>query len=215
MTIIKKSFIFLSYVIVAILLSIYGEQLLHWLQSGGTRSLVLTSVAATMFALFPVIPYPVIGGILGAAYGPWLGSGLTWLGSSLASIMMFSAVRYGFQDWGRSLLYRYKQTARITHLFEQNAFMTIFISRLIPVIPSIVVNIYSALSRVPFWPYACASSLGKIPSMFLFAIVGNSLVTSPRNLVFICFVYAGFLLVVYLIYRFFNRHARAVGRKPL
>ncbi|MCM3760702.1 TVP38/TMEM64 family protein [Alkalihalobacillus oceani] len=212
---IKKSFLVLSYVIIAILLSIYGEQLLHWLQSGGTHSLILTSVAATMFALFPVIPYPVIGGILGAAYGPWVGSGLTWLGSSLASIIMFSAVRYGFQDWGRSLLYRYKQTATITHLFERNAFMTIFISRLIPVIPSIVVNIYSALSRVPFWPYACASSLGKIPSMFLFAVVGNSLVTSPRNLVFICFVYAGFLLVVYLIYRFFNRHAAAVDRKPL
>ncbi|MCM3713406.1 TVP38/TMEM64 family protein [Alkalihalobacillus oceani] len=212
---IKKSFIVLSYVIVAVLLSLYGEQLLHWLQTGGTRSLILTSVAATLFSLFPVIPYPVIGGILGAAYGPWLGSGLTWLGSSLASIVMFAAVRYGFQDWGSSLLYRYKHAAKLTHLFERNAFMTIFLSRLIPIIPSIVINIYSALSRVPFWPYACASSLGKIPSMFLFAIVGNSLVTSPGNLVFICFVYAGFLLIVYLLYRFFNRQAPSFGRKPL
>ncbi|KHF40487.1 TVP38/TMEM64 family protein [Halalkalibacter okhensis] len=202
----RKSLVFIGYVLVAVLMYLYGESLLQWIRQGGTEYMLVTSILATFFALFPIIPYPIIGGVLGAAYGPVAGSLVTWIGSSLASILMFAFVRYGYQDWGKKWLYRYDRLSKITILFERNAFMTIFLTRLIPVIPSIVVNIYSALSRVSFIRYSIASSLGKVPSMILFATVGNTLVTNPSDLLYITFYYGSFLLIVYVFFRLFNRY---------
>ncbi|MDT8860572.1 TVP38/TMEM64 family protein [Alkalihalobacillus sp. MEB130] len=201
----RKVFVLLGYVGIAILMYVYGESLLQWIRQGGTEYMIVTSILATIFALFPIIPYPIIGGVLGAAYGPLGGSLITWIGSSLASILMFAFVRYGYQDWGRKWLYRYDRLSKVTVLFERNAFMTIFLTRLIPIIPSIVVNIYSALSRVSFLRYSIASSLGKVPSMILFATVGSTIVTNPGELVFIALFYGSFLLLVYVFFRLFNR----------
>ncbi|GAE35729.1 TVP38/TMEM64 family protein [Halalkalibacter akibai] len=201
----KKSIVFFSYVIIAVLMYLYGEALLNWIRQGGTEYMLVTALLSTFFALFPIIPYPIIGGVLGAAYGPAAGSLVTWVGSSLASILMFAFVRYGYQDWGKQWLHKYKSLSKLTKLFESNAFMTIFLSRLIPFIPSIIVNIYSALSRVSFLRYSVASSLGKIPSMILFATVGNAIVTDPKGLLLVAFFYGLFLLVVYIGFTFFNR----------
>ncbi|GAF63261.1 hypothetical protein BTS2_0152 [Bacillus sp. TS-2] len=211
---IRKISIILIYIAVAILIFLYGENLLIWLQEGGTQFLLLTALLATLFALFPIIPYPLIGAVLGAAYGGLLGSTITWIGSSLASIIMFIFVRYGYQDWGHQLLNRYRSLAKVTILFEQNAFMTIFITRLIPVIPSIIVNIYSALSRVRFLSYAIASSLGKIPAMILFATVGNSFVNNPTQLLFIGGAYLVFLVMVYGFYRLWQKLASKKEELP-
>ncbi|KYG28290.1 TVP38/TMEM64 family protein [Alkalihalobacillus trypoxylicola] len=211
---IRKISIILIYIAVAILIFLYGENLLIWLQEGGTQFLLLTALLATIFALFPIIPYPLIGAVLGAAYGGLLGSTITWIGSSLASIIMFIFVRYGYQDWGHQLLNRYRSLAKVTILFEQNAFMTIFITRLIPVIPSIIVNIYSALSRVRFLSYAIASSLGKIPAMILFATVGNSFVNNPTQLLFIGGAYLVFLVLVYGLYRLWQKLASKKEELP-
>ncbi|GAE24428.1 hypothetical protein JCM9140_355 [Halalkalibacter wakoensis JCM 9140] len=202
----KKALVFFGYLLVAVFMYLFGESLLQWIRQGGTEYMLITSILATFFALFPIIPYPLIGGVLGAAYGPVFGSIITWIGSSLASIVMFAFVRYGYQDWGKKWLHRYDRLSKVTDLFERNAFMTIFITRLIPVIPSIVVNIYSALSRVSFIRYSIASSLGKVPSMILFATVGNTLVTNPSDLLYITLFYGTFLAIVYILFRLFNRY---------
>lgn len=83
--------------------------------------------------------------------------------------------------------------------------MTIFLTRLIPIIPSIIVNIYSALSKVSFVRYTIASSLGKMPSMILFAVVGNTIVNEPKDLLLIAVFYGTFLAVVYFFFRLFKR----------
>lgn len=204
---VKKLFILISYGVIAALIYLYGEWLLEWIQQGGARFIFLTVIIATLLALFPIIPYPIIGGVLGAAYGPFLGSAVTWIGSSLASIIMFMFIRYGYQDWGLSLIRRSDLVTKVTAMFEKNAFMAIFITRLIPIIPSIIVNIYSALSRVSFINYSIASSLGKVPSMILFAVVGNSIATNPSQLLWIALFYSSFLLIVWIGYRAWQRVA--------
>ncbi|TWI59271.1 TVP38/TMEM64 family protein [Halalkalibacter nanhaiisediminis] len=210
----RKALVLLGYVFIALSMYMFEDSLLQWVRQGGTDYLFLTAILATFFALFPIIPYPLIGGVLGAAYGPIIGSLVTWIGSALASIIMFSFVRYGYQDWGQKWLYRYDKLSKVTILFERNAFMTIFLTRLIPVMPSIIVNIYSALSRVTFVNYTIASSLGKVPSMILFAVVGNSIVSNPRDLLYISLFYGVFLLIVYALFRLFS-HFSSIPKEKL
>ncbi|GAK10597.1 TVP38/TMEM64 family protein [Geomicrobium sp. JCM 19039] len=202
----RKLFVLMILVSLALVALLYGEELALWIDQEGTESIFITAAIATLLSLFPIIPYPIIGGILGAIYGSVLGSFVTWVGSAAASIIMFMFVRYGYQDWGERVLNRYATLARINGLFERNSFMTIFLTRLIPIVPSIIVNIYSALSRVGFWSYAIASSLGKIPSMILFATVGSTIVHNPLGLVYVAVFYGLFLLVVYSCYRLWVRY---------
>ncbi|MBH5318637.1 TVP38/TMEM64 family protein [Paenibacillus sp. GSMTC-2017] len=200
---IKKLALAAVYVAIAYLIYIYGDNILAWFQQANSIPLII--IMASIMALFPIIPYPIVGGVIGAALGPILGAVITWAGSSIASILMFLFVRYGYQEWGQRILARNKSISKITVMFERNAFLTILFARMIPFIPSIVVNVYAALSRVSFTSYTIASSLGKIPSMLLFAVVGDSVMSSPQNMPITIAVYAVFIAIALGAYRLWQK----------
>lgn len=206
----KKIALAVFYLGIGFLIYVYGEAILKWFQEAD--NIYLVTVMATIMALFPVIPYPLVGGVIGAAYGPVAGGLITWLGSTAASILMFLFVRYGFQEWGIRILNRYDRIGKLTSMFERNAFLTIAFARCIPIVPSIVVNVYCALSRVSFLTYAIASALGKIPAMLLFAVVGDNLMTEPRNILLTIGIYSVFLGSMLFIHRKWKQRV-AKGRR--
>jgi len=195
----KKVLLAMLYAGIAAAIYLYGESLLAWLR-GGNNALVV-AVVATLLALFPVIPYPLVGGVIGAAYGPAFGGLVTWTGSTAASLLMFVLIRYGFREWGARLLHGRPTVDKLTTQFEKHAFLAILFARMLPFVPSIIVNVYAALSRVSFPVYAAASALGKIPAMLLFAIAGDQLLTEPRNIMLAVMVYGAFLGIALFIYR--------------
>ncbi|MGO4788787.1 TVP38/TMEM64 family protein [Paenibacillus sp. 2KB_20] len=195
----KKLGMALVYAAVGGLVYFYGDAILVWIRS--TDSIMLMMFMAVIMALFPVIPYPVVGGVIGAAMGPVIGGIVTWVGSIAASILMFMFIRYGYQEWGDRVLYRYNRLGKVTTMFERNAFLTILFTRLIPFIPSIVINVYAALSKVTFASYSIASALGKIPAMLLFSMVGDHLMTDPSHIIITIGVYGVFLVITLLVYR--------------
>lgn len=199
----KKIALAASYAAITFVIYRYGDAVLTWLQQ--TDNIPSVIAAATLMALFPVIPYPVVGGVIGAALGPVLGAAVTWTGSAAASILMFLFIRYGYQDWGRRALERYKHTRKLTALFERNAFLTILFARLIPFIPSFAVNLFAALSRMSFVSYVVASSLGKIPATLLFAALGDDVMTDPAGIVTTVAVYGIFLALSLLLYRLWKK----------
>jgi uncharacterized membrane protein YdjX (TVP38/TMEM64 family) len=199
----RKLAIAFSYIGIAVVIYLYGELILAWFHQ--TTNGVIVVFLATILALFPIIPYPVVGGVLGAAFGPVWGGFLTWFGSFAASILMFLVVRYGYQEWGIKVLQKYERIGRINVMFERNAFLTILFARLALIIPSIVINIYAALSRVSFLSYAIASAAGKIPAMLLVAMIGDNLLTEPRNIVVSVGVYGGFLVLTLMLYRIWKK----------
>ena len=196
----NKGFLFVFYLFIAIAIYIYQEPLLTWFQQTQDISIYLTMGIGTLFALFPIIPFPIIGGIIGAMYGTFLGGFVTWVASTAASLIMFLFIRFVFQNWGLKIIHRYKKLEMVTEMFERNAFITILVTRLIPFIPSIIVNAYSAVSRVSFVSYAVASSLGKIPAMLLFAVLGHSLVSTNREVFFVVAIYAAIILMTIYFY---------------
>lgn len=203
----KKMILAILYGVLAVLIYLYGNDILSWIHQ--SHNLALIMLIAVVMALFPVIPYPLVGGVLGAAFGPVLGGVITWTGSIAASILMFLFVRYGYQEWGSRVLLGNNKVGELTRLFERNAVMAIIFARLIPFVPSFMINIYSALSRVSFGAYTLASALGKVPAMLLFAIVGDNLMREPRNLVWAIGIYVVFISLTVGLYRLRRRDKKA------
>lgn len=203
----NKKLLVVFYLISAIAIYVFRDELLFWFQQTKDQSILLTMFIAALFALFPIIPFPVIGGIIGAMYGTFLGGFVTWVASTSASIIMFLFIRFVFQNWGLLIIHRYKRLETVTMMFERNAFITILISRLIPFIPSMVINSYSAVSRVSFIRYTAATSLGKIPATLLFALLGHSIVSS-NHLVFV--VIAIYVLAILSTIYFYKRWKNSI-----
>nr|WP_283809124.1 VTT domain-containing protein [Tumebacillus amylolyticus] len=155
----------------------------------------------TFFALVPVVPFGVIGGVMGATYGVWAGGAFNWSVSLTGSLLMFLAFRYLFAERGRRALEKFSVVERFNERLEQDAFLAILFTRMIPIVPAYVVNVYAALVGVPFRTFVLASALGKIPLNFLFAYLGEQLFTSWRNIGVVVIAYALFLSLVYWLYR--------------
>jgi uncharacterized membrane protein YdjX (TVP38/TMEM64 family) len=201
----KRIGLTIFYTVIGYLLYQEGDALLKLLQSTGNLFIVVLVV--TSLALFPVVPYPVIGGILGAAYGAIFGGFLAWLCSVIASVAMFVFVRFGYRDIGYKLLHK-RGFDKVTVLFEKNAFLTIVFARIIPIVPSVGINVYAGLSKVSIFVFTVASAAGKAPTMLLFAIVGDNLFSNSKTTMVTLFIYALFLIITFFVYTYWTRKTR-------
>ncbi|MCY9659440.1 VTT domain-containing protein [Paenibacillus chondroitinus] len=194
----KKWITAFTYIFLMLATIIFKQQLLDWIQYGHISLLIVTLLAA----LIPVIPYGVVGGIIGAKYGLFIGSLVNVSISTLAAAIMFYLVRGVFESTGRNYLSRYKRIEKLTCLFEKNAFLSILSLRMLPFVPAQIVNIFSAISQVSSGSFLLATILGKIPVMLVFTLIGKQVVTDPSQLIVTIGLYGIFLLIVYSIYRY-------------
>lgn len=209
----KRGLVLLGYAAAVVAIVLYKDPLLHWLNEDSPDNLIWLFGIAVLLALVPVVPYGIVAGLLGAKYGPFFGGFLNVMSSTIAAALLFLSVRAVFQEQGLRMIAKSKRMDRFTALMERNAFLAVLIARLIPFVPAAAVNVYTAISRMRFAVFLAATLLGKIPVMFVFAVIGDQLVTDWRNIGWTSLVYLAFLSVVFVLYRQLRR--RSGGRaKP-
>jgi uncharacterized membrane protein YdjX (TVP38/TMEM64 family) len=168
----KKLWIAGLYILMIILLFIYREPLTTWLEEGHSIPLPLVILMTYFLAFFQVPPYAIVTGYLGNQYG-WLFGGLiSFLCTVGAATTLFLLTRYIFEEKGRKYLEKVKSVDRFTKMVERNSFLAVLIGRLIPILPSQVISVYSALSSMSFIPYLIATILGRFHSpLFMLYLV--------------------------------------------
>ncbi|BFH66428.1 hypothetical protein J27TS7_12770 [Paenibacillus dendritiformis] len=182
------------------------EEILHWIES--LKSSRDAATAAQMFilaalaSLFPVIPFGVVGGVLGAAYGLWLGGLMNTAASTLGAAVMFLAIRHGWQEQGRRYLERVALLHKLNAAMERHPVTSIFIARTIPVLPAIAINVYAALVSVPFVSFVLATAAGKLPVMLVFAFIGEQLLEDGLKIPAVLVLYAALTGGFYAVYRY-------------
>ncbi|WP_047155244.1 TVP38/TMEM64 family protein [Aneurinibacillus tyrosinisolvens] len=209
----KGVFLAIIYGIVLITAFYFRDFLLHWLHESDVSHLPFMFFLSILFGLIPMIPFTVFAGTMGAKYGILLGSIINWFGSVGAVVIIFVLVRYLSVNNLQQYANRFKRLNKFNEMIARNAFFSVFIARIIHIIPPMVVHIYSVLSSMSFKTFFLATAIGYIPSMFVYAYLGNQLFTSVQTFVLGLAIYLEFILVVLLFYRWWLRAKKKVAIK--
>jgi membrane protein DedA with SNARE-associated domain len=101
--------------------------------------------------------------------------------AGVAGNVVGSWIAYGVGYWGRvELLERHGKWLHITpkHLawadrwFERYGGVTVFFSRMVPVIRTFI-SLPAGVARMPFWKFTFLSTIGIVPWVIAFAVVGK------------------------------------------
>lgn len=170
------------------------DVLLHIVESGGTLAYPVSILFVALLVFFPVLPYPALAGILGAVFGLWDGILISLVGISIGTLFMFIMTRFGFQSLAQRTLNKYPKVKEYEALFDSNAFVSILVARLIPIIPSPLINVLCGLSNVKWYTFFFATMLGKLPAVAIFTLAGNLFSSNKWLSILIYLTY--FLIIV-------------------
>ncbi|WP_163536429.1 VTT domain-containing protein [Gracilibacillus sp. YIM 98692] len=183
---------------------LFRDSLLVWLNESDSSQLPFMFFFAVLFGIIPVVPFTVFGGMMGVKYGVWVGAIINWTGTIGASAIIFLFARFVFIKEFQQFVSRFNKLKKFDDLISDNAFLAVLFSRMIPIIPPPVVNIYSGLSSMLFKTYILATAIGQIPAMIMYAYIGNQLFESIQSLILGLSIYLGFIIIVIPFYRWWR-----------
>jgi len=125
-------------------------------------------------AALPVFPYVILAAAGGLLFGFKMGFLLSWSGALVGATIAYWVCRLLGADWAeRKLKQRFGYDVSRTDNWL--AFWGIVAARIVPVIPTPVINAVAAISGVSFWNFFFSSAIGKIPSAVLYTGLGLAL----------------------------------------
>jgi uncharacterized membrane protein YdjX (TVP38/TMEM64 family) len=149
--------------------------LIDMIMQGGAPAVVISLLLLTICVFFPIVPFPVSAGTIGAIFGTIEGTIITLCGSMIGTIILFFTIRYGFREWAQKKLKKYPKIQEYEDYLSRRSFLAILTARLIPIIPAPVINIVCGLSKVDWKIFIIASTIGKVPYMAVLCYAGANL----------------------------------------
>ena len=89
------------------------------------------------------------------------------MGEAIGAGIAFMLYRKGFKNNAQKLIEKYPKLKRLLFAERREALSLIFSLRLIPFVPSGLITFAAAIGRVSLFVFFIASSLGKIPALFI------------------------------------------------
>ncbi|ANF95068.1 VTT domain-containing protein [Paenibacillus bovis] len=160
-------------------------------------SLLLLFAIGLLVGFFPIVPYGIVSGLFGFLYGWFAGGLLSLLCSTLASLLMYGLVKLTISP-------HTPESQQSVHPFMQqlqrHAFMAIVFARMLPIVPSQLINITCSIARIPWRIFLLATLIGKLPVMFLFSSVGSQFISHPGRTLLITGLYLLLMIILYRVY---------------
>jgi uncharacterized membrane protein YdjX (TVP38/TMEM64 family) len=192
-----KRVLSISLLLIVIAIGFYQkDELLTLIKGGGILSIFISMLFVAICVFFPVIPFPVLAGVIGGVFGTTQGVMVSLTGAMAGTMGFFFLSRYGFRDYAQSKLMNYPKVQDYENFLNRNSFVAILTGRLIPIIPAPVVNIICGLSNVNWLIFFTASTIGKIPNILILSYAGASY---SSNKLFSFGLYGGYILILILI----------------
>jgi uncharacterized membrane protein YdjX (TVP38/TMEM64 family) len=126
------------------------------------------------FGIGAVLLFPALVLILagGALWGVVLGTVYVMLGAALGSTLAFFAARYLVRGYVQRYVDHHPKLAAIDRAVEQEGLRLVFLLRLSPIVPFILLNYVLGISRVRYRDYL-GGLAGMIPVALMYAYAGR------------------------------------------
>ena len=98
---------------------------------------------------------------------------LSVVAETVGVTISFQLLRFFFRDSARKIIAKSKKLSSIDKYSSKNGFKVMLIARMVPYIPSGILNAAGALSSLSLRDYFLASLVGKFPSTSIEAIIGH------------------------------------------
>lgn len=178
---IKPIFFFLALILILVLDKCFGfsallsTENLRFLQDMVSDHLltaailyVLITIAGCVVLALPGVTFAVLAGML---FGPWLGTALCLLATTLGAVAAFLTARYFLRDWLKPMVMKNALLKR--YLFEEagrSAVLLLLITRIVPLFPYNLQNFAYGITDIPLIPYTLYTFLFMMPGVALFTV---------------------------------------------
>ncbi|MFB3168132.1 VTT domain-containing protein [Neobacillus sp. 179-C4.2 HS] len=115
---------------------------------------------------FTIIPLIIIITINYALFGFFNGLLWSWVTSIIAAGIWFFGSRYFFNDWVQK-----KTNPELLSKMEQNGLLFVFQARIIPFVPTSLINILSGLSSIKFKHFLVGTMFGNLIFFFVLSLI--------------------------------------------
>jgi len=139
-------------------------------------AILVSVILNIVLSIVGVIPSAFLTVINITVFGFWGGFWVSLVGEIMGSVVAFWLYRKGFRRFIDSRTKHTPRLQKLLHASQAEAFVFVIGLRLLPFMPSGLVNLYAALGTMSFLSFALASSIGKIPALLIEVSATNALV---------------------------------------
>ena len=125
---------------------------------------------AVIFSTANVILFGIIPGII-----------LSCVAETVGVTIAFVLMRFYFREAAEKAIAKSPFLAKVDRYSGSKGFFIMLIGRMVPYLPSAVMNAVGALSSIRFRDYVLASLVGKFPSTGIEAIIGHDIIMQQEN----------------------------------
>ena len=125
---------------------------------------------AVIFSTANVILFGIVPGII-----------LSCMAETVGVTIAFVLMRFYFREAAEKAIAKSPFLAKVDQYSGSKGFIIMLIARMVPYLPSAVMNAVGALSSIRFRDYVLASLVGKFPSTGIEAIIGHDLIMQQED----------------------------------
>jgi uncharacterized membrane protein YdjX (TVP38/TMEM64 family) len=175
-------------VIATVVLIILNSELFQSLRSGDVDSVLLALTESTFDKYFitliimiiqnsfTIIPLILIITINYTLFGFYNGLLWSWVTSIIGAAIWFYGSRYFFHEWVQK-----KMNPDLLAKMENNGFLFVFQARIIPFVPTSLINIIGGLSTIRFKHFIFGTMLGNLVFFFVLSFIPAGLMSGNTD----------------------------------
>ncbi|MBR4903580.1 MAG: TVP38/TMEM64 family protein [Selenomonadaceae bacterium] len=107
---------------------------------------------------------------------------LSVIAETVGVTISFQLLRFFFRDSAKKIIKKSKRLSSIDKYSSKNGFTVMLIARMVPYVPSGILNAAGALSSMSLADYFLASLVGKFPSTGIEAIIGHDAILHEEDM---------------------------------
>ncbi len=186
-------------------------ELNNFLMNAGMWAPLISSlliIAEGVLAFLPLVVFVTINVL---SLGPVLGGIISWIFTTLGSLLAFLLFRKGFSSFFNKKIENNRKLEKFMNSIDELKFRQLVLIIAIPFAPSFFINLGAGLSNIALKKYFYALLLGKVFVIIFLGYIGSNIIDCFTNPIILIKI-IGLILLAYILAQVVNKKFDLDGR---